>query len=267
MTAARPFPRTTSRGSGRAPGRRWPTLALCGMLLLTVAGCAGAEGVRVEQSAAADAVPDSRATPLPAAPATPEPASPDGEESSAADPAPKTSSGDAAAGKPDASRLYRPSAAPVSPPGAQRELDVIALLKADPAVDKQVKEYLYPCAGTAWPVDVAYGRLTGMDAADVVVNVSACADGTGVGSYVYRETPSGQYVNVFTEEEASVYAEVDRNSLRVYQDIYLGEDPMCCPTGQDVVTYVWRGGRFAELDRVYKDYPKPSASGRRDGEG
>ncbi|MBB1254277.1 hypothetical protein [Streptomyces alkaliterrae] len=238
------------------------------MLLLTVAGCAGAEGVRVEQSAAADAVPDSRATPLPAAPATPEPSA----ESPDADPAPKTSSGRADGGgidtdKPDAGRLYRPSAAPVRPPGAQRELDVIALLKADPAVDKEVKEYLYPCAGTAWPVDVAYGRLTGVSAADVVVNVSACADGTGVGSYVYRETPSGQYVNVFTEEEASVYAEVDRNSLRVYQDIYLGEDPMCCPTGQDVVTYVWRGGRFAELDRVYKDYPKPSASGRREGEG
>ncbi|MEK8172008.1 hypothetical protein NKH77_29805 [Streptomyces sp. M19] len=47
---------------------------------------------------------------------------------------------------------------------------------------------------------MAYGQLTGDRALDVVVNIMTCADGFGVGSYVYRKE-NGAYRNVFTDEE------------------------------------------------------------------
>lgn len=234
--------------------------ALCGALIFTaVAGCGSGDGVRVEQSAAASAGPQSKASPLPATSGdatADESLTPAPDDVEGPTPAPKSSEAEASA---------RPAAPAVSPPGAQRDLNVISLLRGDPSVGHEVKEVLEPCAGY-WPVDVAYGRLTGLSASDVIVNVTSCADGNGLGSYVYRETPSGRYVNVFTEEESSVYAEVEKSSLRLYQQIYLGDDAVCCPTGQDVVTYMWRGGKFSELDRVYKDHPKPTGETEDSGE-
>ncbi|WP_461029851.1 hypothetical protein, partial [Streptomyces sparsus] len=145
--------------------------------------------------------------------------------------------------------------APVSPPGARKALDVVSLLRSDPAVGDMVRQDLHPCNAESWPVDVAYGRLTGGSAADLVINVYTCGDGKGVGSYVFRQGSRGAWVNVFADEEPAVYAEIDNGSLRVYQEIFLKDDPLCCPSGEDVVTYVWRDGGFAELDRTYQEYP------------
>lgn len=263
MRAAR---RTTDRVRRLRPLRAGvlggASAGFAALLVVAVAGCgATGEGVRVEQPAAADAGPEGRASPLPAATVTP------------SETQPSPSGSKSPGGKPDKSEspsAVQPStsfsAPEVSPPGAQRQLDVITLVRQDPRVGAEVKESLAPCSGQ-WPVDVAYGRLTGAGASDVIVNVTSCADGKGLGSYVYRETRDGRYVNVFAEEEVAVYAQVDNSALRVDQQIYLDGDAMCCPTGQDVVTYMWRGGKFAEMDRVYKDYPKPTDEGRDDGEG
>lgn len=236
--------------------------ALWGALVFSaVVSCGGGDGVRVEQSAAASAGPEGKASPLPATSASEDPGA--GSDSPDTTPGPESDATPEPTSK--SSESQSPSAPAVSPPGAQRELDVISLLRGDPSVSRTVKKVLEPCAGY-WPVDVAYGRLTGVSASDVIVNVTSCADGKGLGSYVYRETPSGTYVNVFTEEQISVYAEIDKSSLRVYQQIYLDDDASCCPSGQDVVTYMWRGGKFAELDRVYKDLPKPTEDSGNSGE-
>lgn len=253
------------RTGRRRPGARrtaWCAATTLGATLLVaaVASCGTtAEGVRVEQSAAASAGPQGRASPLPAATVTPSEPTPSESGSGTKEPDEKQSPSEEASPSPSW------SAPEVSPPGARRTLDVITLVRHDPKVSSEVKESLVPCAGQ-WPVDVAYGRLTGASASDVIVNVTSCADGKGLGSYVYRES-RGNYVNVFAEEEAAVYAQIDKSALRVDQQIYLEGDPLCCPTGQDVVTYMWRGGKFAEMDRVYKDYPKPTDEGRDGGEG
>lgn len=222
------------------------------MLGVMTACGAGSNGVRVEQSAAASAGPQGRASPLPAATVPPTESAPGPSASPSRTP-------DRKGGHPSEEARPSPSwsAPEVSPPGAAQRLDVIALVRQDPQVGAEVKANLVPCAGQ-WPVDIAYGRLTGADASDVIVNVTSCADGKGLGSYVYRESSSGRYVNVFAEEDDAVYAQIDKSALRVDQQIYLEGDEMCCPTGQDVVTYMWRGGKFAEMDRVYKDYPKPT---------
>ena len=254
--------RATDRRPSGAPRALWCAATAVGAALLVaaVASCGTtAEGVRVEQSAAASAGPQGRASPLPAATVTPSEPTPSESGSGTKEPEKTRSPEEDAAPSPSW------SAPEVSPPGARRTLDVITLVRQDPKVSPEVKEGLVPCAGQ-WPVDVAYGRLTGASASDVIVNVTSCADGKGLGSYVYRES-RGSYLNVFAEEEAAVYAQIDKSALRVDQQIYLEGDPLCCPTGQDVVTYMWRGGKFAELDRVYKDYPKPTDEGRDGGEG
>ncbi|UGY92196.1 hypothetical protein [Streptomyces gobiensis] len=231
------------------------------LLATALTACGSGGGIRVEQSAAASDSPHSKITQLPASPL------PTDSGAEAGSPKPSATPSGGAQDSPEEPPL--PTAAvPVSPPGADRELDIVALLKADPAVGAAVKRDLHPCTRKAWPIDLAYGRLTRAAASDVVVNVSTCADGKGVGSYVYRQNRAGEYVNVFADEEPAVYAEIDKGALQVYQQIYFNDDPVCCPSGEDVVTYVWRDGKFAELDRAYKEYPKTTAgAGETGGEG
>ncbi|MGO4423361.1 hypothetical protein AB4Z54_32900, partial [Streptomyces sp. MCAF7] len=106
---------------------------------------------------------------------------------------------------------------------AKQKVDAVALLKKDPKVSEHLKANLKPCSksstkdatpgaaqdatkgatkdatkgaqqeakkGSAksqgYPIDVAYGRLTGSAASDLVVNVMTCTEGFGLGSYVYR---------------------------------------------------------------------------------
>ncbi|MDK1472361.1 hypothetical protein QNO07_02790 [Streptomyces sp. 549] len=240
------------------------------LVLLPVAAltaCGSGAGIRVETPAAASDPPQSRPSPLPADPLpSPEPdvTGRSGGATEGPSDGPGAADGTAEPELSDAGRL--PTAgAPVSPPGAREALDVVALLRSTRAVGGMVREDLRPCDAESWPVDVAYGRLTGGRAADLVVNVYTCADGRGVGSYVFRQNARGTYVNVFADEEPAVYAEIDKGALRVYQEIFLKDDPACCPSGEDVVTYVWRDGGFAELDRTYQEYPQPSETAPGDG--
>ncbi|WP_420709232.1 hypothetical protein [Streptomyces sp. AS58] len=145
----------------------------------------------------------------------------------------------------------KPSALPPT-----RSLDratAVKLLMADPEVSTTVKRSLKPCVADEYPVDLSYGDLTGSTADDVVVNVVTCDDVVGIGSYVYHEQ-SGVYRNVFKAEEPPVYAEIDRGDLVVTKQVYEKGDPVSIPSGEDVITYRWTSGRFAEKYRTRNDY-------------
>ncbi|MFR9795243.1 hypothetical protein ACL02U_04940 [Streptomyces sp. MS06] len=132
-------------------------------------------------------------------------------------------------------------------------VDPVRLVEDDPSVSAAVRRDLRPCAGDDYPVDVSYGNLTGGSADDIVVNVLTCGDAVGVGSYVYREE-DGRYENVFTAEESPVYAEIDRGDLTVTKQVYEKDDPVSSPSGENVITYSWAGGRFVQQDFHHTDY-------------
>ncbi|MFF7335261.1 hypothetical protein [Streptomyces sp. NPDC008150] len=141
-------------------------------------------------------------------------------------------------------------AAPSATPG---RADAVRLVKDDPRIAAAVKRDLKPCVGDEYPVDVSYGNLTGAAADDIVVNVMTCGDAVGVGSYVYREE-NGAYRDVFRAEEPPVYAEIDRGDLVVTKQVYERGDPVSSPSGENVITYHWTSGTFAEEYRTHNDY-------------
>nr|WP_237694916.1 LppP/LprE family lipoprotein [Streptomyces sp. SID5468] len=142
----------------------------------------------------------------------------------------------------------RPSASP-------RNVDALALLTNDPKVGTSTKGALKPCGGHEYPIDTSYGDVTGNSMPDVVINVSTCGDGVGLGSYVYR-MENGQYVNVFEDEQPPVTIDIDKGDLELTRLVYSNDDPVCCPSGEDVITYHWTGTRFAEISRTHSDYGK-----------
>ncbi|GGX64483.1 hypothetical protein [Streptomyces fructofermentans] len=147
-----------------------------------------------------------------------------------------------------------------APPTSRQRVDAISLVRTDPEVSAAVKRDLKPCVGDEYPVDVSYGNLTGGSANDVVINVMTCGDAVGVGSYVYREN-GGRYSNVFRAEEPPVYAEIDRGDLVVTQQVYEKGDSVAYPSGEEVITYRWAGGHFAEQARTRNDYSKVVGGG------
>ncbi|MFJ3231724.1 hypothetical protein [Streptomyces sp. NPDC086787] len=138
------------------------------------------------------------------------------------------------------------------PSEAYKPVDAVSLLRHDPEVSPEVKRYLTPC-GDAYPVDVSYGDLTGGTSKDLVVNVLTCADAVGVGSYVYRKV-QGRYENVFKTEESPVYAEIDRSSLVVTQQVYDKGDPVSDPSGENVITFGWAKDHFVRETYRHTDY-------------
>ncbi|WP_443064144.1 hypothetical protein [Streptomyces sp. NBC_00566] len=141
-----------------------------------------------------------------------------------------------------------------SPAAGYHRVDAVSLLKRDPAVSAAVKHELKPCgSGGDYPVDVSYGDLTDGDRTDVVINVLTCADAVGIGAYVYRDT-GGSYRNVFKTEESPVYAEIDQGELTVTKQVYSKGDPISSPSGEDVIPYKWRTGRFTPGKPVHTDY-------------
>ncbi|MFI6686074.1 hypothetical protein [Streptomyces sp. NPDC050485] len=145
-----------------------------------------------------------------------------------------------------------PSASSAAP---FNKVDPVQLLKADPKVSARVKADLKPCTKNEFPVDVTYGHLTGTTGQDVIVNVMNCSDAVGLGSYVYRASGSS-YDNVFTSEEAPVYAEIDRGELVVTRQMYAPGDKPAFASSEIVTTYHWSGGKFAQQDEVENDYSK-----------
>lgn len=140
-------------------------------------------------------------------------------------------------------------------------IDAVALLKADTKVSERVRTDLKPCTGDEYPVDTSYGTLTDAPSADVVVNVMTCGDSVGVGTYVYRPRGNGTYENVFTVEQPAVYGTIDRGDLVVTTQVYGQKDAVAYPSGEEVITYHWAGGRFGEQDRVHNDFNRAVGTG------
>ncbi|WP_242581600.1 hypothetical protein [Streptomyces sp. MST-110588] len=147
-----------------------------------------------------------------------------------------------------------------SPSVTYRKVNAVELVRHDPKVGDEVKKSLAkPCAADEYPVEVTYASLTGGTVADVIVNVMTCADSVGIGSYVYRSN-GDSYDNVFTNEKPSVSAGVSKGELEVSEQTYDTGDKVCCASGEDVMTYHWKGGRFVEYARHHTDYSKVGAT-------
>ncbi|WP_420037908.1 hypothetical protein ACN2WE_18090 [Streptomyces sp. cg28] len=145
------------------------------------------------------------------------------------------------------------AAAPPSPSPTPASVNAVRLVKADPKVSADIKRDLKPCVAKEYPVDVSYGNLTGGTSNDIVVNVMTCGDAVGIGTYVYRDD-DGTYKNVFQAEEPPVYAEIDRGDLVVTKQVYEKGDSVSSPSGEEILTYRWSGGRFTEVERTHNDY-------------
>lgn len=156
------------------------------------------------------------------------------------------------------------SAPSPAPTAGYKKVDAVHLLKDDPKVGADVKKSLYkPCAADEYPVEVTYASLTGSKSPDVIVNVMTCADSVGIGSYVYRRDSGAKdgYDNVYANEQPSVYAGVSRGELEVSKQTYATGDKVCCPSGEDVMTYRWGDSHFSEYDRYHTDYSKTTVDG------
>lgn len=135
-------------------------------------------------------------------------------------------------------------------------------------VSQEVREDLAPCAGDEYPVDTSSGDLTSGDGPDLIVNVATCGDGMGIASYVYRMI-DGQYQNVFADEQPPVFGSADNGKLEIIRQVYKGDDQVCCPSGQEALTYVWKGTKFVQVERTYTDYrdalPSPAPEKKSNG--
>ncbi|MEE1942608.1 hypothetical protein V1L54_24925 [Streptomyces sp. TRM 70361] len=238
MREARRRPVVSVTSGTRTAVARATAVLLLSATVLT--GCGGGSGVRIETSVTTTAeAPRSKASPLPAGPRPSPPAEPPAESLPHA---------------PVLSPLPT-GAQPISPPNTGGELDVLTLLREDPKVGEGVKRALRPCSAETWPVDVAYGRLTGDEhGPDIVINVFDCTDNMGLGSYVYRQSSNGQYIGVFADETPPVRAETNGALLDVTHQVYAEGDPACCPSGHYVVSYGWRQDRFVELARRHRSF-------------
>jgi hypothetical protein len=153
---------------------------------------------------------------------------------------------------------------PVPPPSSAgrqaKTVDAVALLKSDPKVSDRVKADLKRCGKNSYPVDTSYGNLTGSTSPDVVVNVLNCGDMVGMGTYVYRESDK-KYANVFAAEEPAVYATIDRGDLVVTKQVYAKGDSVTEPSGEEVTTYRWSAGKFAQQYWVRNEFSRAVGEG------
>lgn len=211
-------------------------------VVAAVLGCAKPEGVRIEGSAPTSASTLAAVPPVPTVPA-PEPR-PDGAGQS-------PSPGEGGAVEADPPGAVGPESA--STMSAFPSVDVVELLRSDPSV--KVKNELRSCRGDAgsYPLEATYASLTTERGTDLVVNVSTCADGVGVGAYVYRKV-GGAYVNVFAAENPPVWAQTADGTLEVAQQTYGDDDPVFDPSGETITTYRWNGHFFEQIAKSAYDY-------------
>ncbi|MFF0062819.1 hypothetical protein ACFYRC_14930 [Streptomyces sp. NPDC005279] len=162
----------------------------------------------------------------------------------------------------DAAAKTTPS--PVTPSGSAarkpESVNAVKLIMSDPKVSERVKADLKPCGRDSYPVDTSYGNLTGGTSPDVVVNVLTCGDAVGMGTYVYREN-GDKYENVFAAEEPAVYSAIDRGDLVVTKQVYTKGDPVTEPSGEEVTTYRWSGGKFAQQYWVRNEFSRTVGEG------
>jgi hypothetical protein len=133
------------------------------------------------------------------------------------------------------------------------KVNPVTLLQRDPKVDDDIKDHLHPCGGDEYPIDTSYGNVTGAATPDLVINVSTCSDGVGLGSYVYRMR-KGRYVDVFGDDQSPVYIDIVQGELELTRQVYSRDDGVCCPSGEDVIMYRWTGSRFVETSHTHNEY-------------
>lgn len=151
------------------------------------------------------------------------------------------------------------SPAPTATAG-YKKINAVELLKHDPNVGTDVKKSLAkPCSADEYPVDVTYATLTGGDSPDVIINVMTCGDSLGIGAYVFRKRGDG-YENVYGNEQPPVYASDNKGELEVTRQTYDAGDKVCCPSGEDVLSYHWSDDHFTQYDSDHTDYSKTTAS-------
>ena len=115
------------------------------------------------------------------------------------------------------------------------------MIRRDGSVSTGIREDLTPCAGDGYPMDTDSGNLTAGDGPDLVVNITTCGDGLGIAAYVYRMI-GGKYQDVFADERPPVYGSVADGRLQIMHDVYRdNDDPVTYPTGEEAVSYAWRG--------------------------
>lgn len=148
-----------------------------------------------------------------------------------------------------------------APAIANNPTALAGMVRRDASVSAEVREDLTPCAGNDYPMDTDSGNLTAGDGPDLVVNITTCGDGLGIAAYVYRMI-GGKYQDVFADERPPVYGSVTDGRLQIVHEVYRTDDPVTYPTGEESVTYAWRGNRFIEIARAYSDFnaKTPTAS-------
>ncbi|MEE4546959.1 hypothetical protein V2S66_33970 [Streptomyces sp. V4-01] len=134
-----------------------------------------------------------------------------------------------------------------------------SMVRKDTSISADVREDLTPCVGDDYPMDTDSGDLTAGDGPDLVVNVTTCGDGLGIAAYVYRMI-DGKYLNVFADERSPVYGSVEDGRLQIVHEVYKTDDPVSYPTGEESVTYAWRGNHFVPVSQTFQDYDGASPS-------
>ncbi|WP_323180858.1 hypothetical protein [Streptomyces sp. NBC_01142] len=169
---------------------------------------------------------------------------------------------DEGAARADSAVKATPSAVPPSRGTGKYAVpvDAMKLLMNDPKVSDRVKADLKPCGRDAYPVDTSYGNLTGGASPDVVLNVMTCGDAVGMGTYVYREIDK-KYENVFAAEEPTVYSAIDRGDLVVTKQVFAKGNSIAEPSGEEVTTYRWSGGKFAQQYWVRNEFSRAVGEG------
>ncbi|MFF6961285.1 hypothetical protein [Streptomyces sp. NPDC008317] len=152
---------------------------------------------------------------------------------------------------PAATRVKTPST--VAPAIVADQVALATMVRKDNSVSADVREDLTPCVGAGYPMDTDSGDLTAGDGPDLVINVTTCGDGLGIAAYVYRMV-NGKYQNVFADEQPPVYGSVEDGRLQIIHEVYRTDDPATYPTGQESITYAWRGQRFVEVARDFSDF-------------
>ncbi|MEC3996226.1 hypothetical protein VSR01_22975 [Actinacidiphila sp. DG2A-62] len=157
---------------------------------------------------------------------------------------------------PPATPKVRSTAAPAI---ASHPQALVEMIRKDTGVSPDVREDLTPCDGHDYPMDTDSGDLTAGDGPDLVVNITTCGDGLGIASYVYRMI-DGKYQNVFADEHSPVYGSVEDGRLEIVHEVYRTDDPVSYPTGEEAVTYAWRGNHFVQVGREFQDFSSASPS-------
>lgn len=140
-----------------------------------------------------------------------------------------------------------------APAIASNPAALASMVRRDSSVSATVREDLIPCAGDGYPLDTDSGDLTSGDGPDLVVNITTCGEGLGIAAYVYRMV-DGKYLDVFADERPPVYGSVADGRLQIVHEVYRTDDQVAYPTGEEAVTYVWRGNRFLEASRSFSDF-------------